>query len=99
MTNARVIMGPSVNYGLAASVAEFLFVLVPLLVLTLVFRFQGKAWGSLFASPEWSFASALLFGQTVVKFVAGIASAGRKIKERVALFVSLVLVLGLIPSI
>src|SRR2546422_66704 len=86
------------SYGYSAIVAEFLFILVPLLVLTLVFQYQGKAWVSLFASPEWAFASALLFGQTVMKFVTGIASAAPASKERVALFVSLLLVLGLIPA-
>jgi hypothetical protein len=83
------------TYGV---LSELLFVLLPLLVLTIVFLYKGKTVGALLATPEWSLGSAILFGQTLVKFVSG-AAQSRWAWERVALVVSLIIVLGLAPSL
>jgi hypothetical protein len=78
--------------------SELLFILLPLLVLTIVLLYKGKTVGALLATPEWSFGAALLFGQTLVKFVSG-AAQSRWVWERVALVVSMIIVLGLAPSL
>lgn len=84
--------------ALLAAIGEVLFVVLPLLVLAIVFLGRGKTWFSLLASPEWSFGAAVLMGQSLVKFVAGVSHIGA-IWERVALVVSGTIVLGLVPSL
>ena len=54
------------------AIGEFLFILIPLVVLSLVFFHKDRGIPALLGSPEWAFASALLFGQTIVKLVTGI---------------------------
>ncbi len=52
-----------------------------------------------FATPEWSFGTAILFGQALVKFISGVAHGGRAAAGAVALAVALVVVFGLVPSL
>jgi hypothetical protein len=89
-------------YVWSAVISELLFVLVPFLVLSLVFAYQDKGVVTFLSTPEWAFASALLFGQTIVKIVTATleTSGGRSepIVERVGLVVSGLIVLGPIPS-
>jgi hypothetical protein len=80
-------------------VAEYLFVLLPLIVLVLTRFFRGHV-SEVFSAAEWSFAAAILFGQTIVKFVSGITKLDYKIGwQGVAVVVSLLIVLGLVPSL
>jgi hypothetical protein len=81
--------------GLAAEVA---FALLPLLVVLMVVIHTGHS-HRLFSSPEWSFGAAILFGQSLVKFVSGIARGGAAARGPVALFVALLVVFGLVPSL
>jgi len=78
--------------------SELLFVLLPLLVLAFVSVHKGDTLWQFISAREISFAAAILFGQTVVKFVSGISVSGENIWERIALVVSLLIVLGLVPS-
>ena len=78
--------------------AEVTFALLPLLVVLMVMIYAGR-FPLLFSSPEWSFGAAILFGQAVVKFVAGLARAGAAAPGPVALVVTLVVVFGLVPSL
>jgi len=55
--------------------------------------------GDVIGSPEWSFGAAILFGQALVKFSTGVAHGGRAAHGPVALAVTLILVLGLAPSL
>jgi len=83
----------------AILISETLFVLLPLIVLTIVFSYQRKIFG-LLHTPEWSFISAILFGQTLVKFVSAVISgAGVQYWQRVVAIVSAIIVLGIVPSL
>lgn len=86
---------PRILAGLTAEVA---FAVLPLLTLLMVLLYTSHQ-RHLFASPEWSFGAAILFGQAVVKFVAGLARAGAAAPGPVALVVTLVVVFGLVPSL
>jgi hypothetical protein len=82
--------------------AEGLFVVLPLIVLTIVLIQKGKGARNLFGSPEWSFAGAILMGQTVVKLVYAISSVKRgriKSAEFMQLLAAVIIVLGLVPSL
>ncbi len=80
--------------------AEFLFVLLPLIVLTFVHLSWGeKTVHSVLESAEWSFGASVLFGQAIVKLVSGATRQGSDNWGTIVLIVSLVLVLGLVPSL
>ena len=82
-------------------VGELLFTLLPFFVLFLVYFYQDKPTKSFLFAPEWAFASAILFGQTIVKFVQGVIKSVpifQPIAERIGLIVSVIIVLGLVPS-
>jgi len=81
--------------GLAAEVA---FAVLPLLVVLFVMIDMNR-FPSIFESPEWSFGAAILFGQSLVKFVSGLARSGAAAIGPVALAVSLIVVFGLAPSL
>jgi hypothetical protein len=83
--------------GLAAEVA---FAVLPLLIV-LLFIVSGDLpqISRFFASPEWSFGSAILIGQSLVKFVSGIGKGGSAAAGPVALVISLVLVFLLAPTL
>jgi hypothetical protein len=83
--------------GLIVGFTDMMFVALPLLVLTIVNLNRSASALALFASPEWSFAASVLFGQTTVKVISA-ASIGT-IAERSALLGSLVIVFGLVPSL
>ena len=80
-----------------AVVSEILFVLLPIIVIVLL-RILYDLSGSIFKSYEWSFVPIVLFGQTLVKFASGISR--RYVRwQIVSLFFSLLIVIGLIPSV
>jgi hypothetical protein len=81
--------------GLAAEVA---FAVLPLLVVLMVL-IHARHSAHLFASPEWSFGAAILFGQSLVKFISGLARGGEAATGPVALIVALLVVFGLVPSL
>lgn len=80
-------------------IAESLFVLLPLLVLTIVLLYKGRSLRELLASPEWSFGTVIFIGQALVKLVSGLSQANRLVWEKVAFVVSILIVLGLAPSL
>lgn len=87
---------PSSLYAVCADVS---FVCLPLIVLTLVKLWQGAPTDILSLS-DWSFGSIVLFGQSIVKFAAGMASTERRARwQFVAFILSLLIVFGLMPSI
>jgi hypothetical protein len=81
--------------GLAAEVA---FSVLPLLVILMVF-INLRQPVHFFSSPEWSFGSAILFGQAFVRFIAGLVRHGRVAQGPVALIIAVLLVFGLTPSL
>ena len=87
------------NQAFAAALSELLFALLPFAVVFIVFAYQNKGWKTYLMAPEWAFASALLFGQTIVKVVQGALSPGLKANPpAVVLTISLLIVCGLVPS-
>lgn len=81
---------------LAGLSAEVCFAFLPLVVLVVV---KTSHSGAFLSSPEWAFGASILFGQALVKFVSGVVRRGRAAKGTVALAVSLLLVIGLAPSL
>ena len=81
--------------GLAAEVA---FAVLPLFVVLMVLAHADHS-RHLFMSPEWSFGAAILSGQSLMKFVSGLARGGKAAKGPVALVLALVIVFGLVPSL
>ena len=79
--------------------AELLFALLPLIVITLVLSFKEKSVFEVLASPEWSFGSAILYGQTLMKFVSGLARSPKPSWQRVSLAVAALFVLTIVPTL
>jgi hypothetical protein len=77
--------------------SEILFVVLPLVVVTLVAFHRGKGVQTLVVSAEWAFAAAVLFGQAIVKMIT-VAAAG-VIPERVSFLGAIAMVGGLVPSL
>lgn len=87
------------TYPFVAAVSELLFALLPFAVVFIVFTYQNKGWESYIMAPEWAFASALLFGQSIVKLVQGVLSPSANVVTPVVVLASsLLIVLGLVPS-
>jgi len=85
--------------ALSGTVAELLFVVLPLIVLSVVGVLRNRMVWEIVSNPEWSFAAAILFGQAAVRFVSGAARHGAENWQRVVLAISLILVVGLVPSL
>jgi hypothetical protein len=77
-------------------IAEVCFAVLPLIVMLMV-SLDLKEPQHWFASPEWSFGSAILFGQALVKLVAGLVRGGFD-PGRVTLVFALCILFGLTPS-
>src|SRR3712207_7620614 len=60
----------------AGAAAEVMFAVLPLLVVAMVLLHKEHS-TALLASPEWSFGAAILFGQSVVKFMTSLARGGK----------------------
>ena len=95
---AHAALTPAYRAMLPGLLAEIVFAILPLLVVSMVMA-EFRRPGGVLASPEWSFAAAILFGQSIVRFMAGFAHGGRAKPGPVALAVALVIVLGLTPSL
>lgn len=79
--------------------SEFLFTLLPIVILVIVRLFQND-FRAIFFNTEWSIISIILFGQSVVKFSSGISNTNEKVRwQFVALIISLIIIFGLIPSV
>jgi hypothetical protein len=81
--------------GLSAEVA---FAVLPLLVVLMVLAHADHS-RQFFMSAEWSFGAAILSGQSLMKFVSGLARGGKAAKGPVALVIALVIVFGVAPSL
>lgn len=81
-------------------ISEILFALMPLIVLFFLTLLTNKDFYSLFRRSDLSFISVLFFGQTLVRFISGIAKSQKRKKWQViAFFISLLFIIGIIPSI
>ncbi len=83
--------------ALAGAIGEWLFAMLPIIVIMIVMAHLEKL--SLMAhSPEWSFGAAVLAGQTIARFVAGIHYAGKISLDRVLLGISVIIVGIVVPA-
>lgn len=78
---------------------ELLFILLPLVVISIVELSKGDTVWAVLGSPEWSFGAAVLFGQSIMKLVAGFSHTKPKTWEKPAFVVSAITVLFLVPSL
>lgn len=83
---------------LSALIAEIVFAILPLIVVLMVAVQFGRA-SSWFASSEWAFGAAILFGQSLAKFVVGLTRGDRAAGGPVALAVALLIVFGIAPAL
>jgi hypothetical protein len=86
-----------VTTALAGALAEWLFAVLPLLVVTIVMTHLGRA-SVVLESAEWAFGASILAGQALVRFVAGVVRAKKLSVNRVLLGVSAVLVFVVVPA-
>lgn len=83
---------------LSGLVAEVAFATLPLIVVLMVLMHANHS-KRVFMSPEWSFGAAILFGQSLVRFVSGLVRGGRAATGPVALVLALLIVFGLVPAL
>lgn len=82
-------------------ISELSFIFVPFLVMTIIFAYKMKL-SQIFSEPEWSLASAVMFGQSIIKSYHGFSKAshpGRILHYNIAGMFSLIILFGLIPSL
>jgi len=79
--------------------SEILFVLLPILIILIIHLLTSHS-TSIFRSHELSYATIVLFGQTIVKFATGICKSKAKNRwQLVAFILTSIIILGLVPSI
>lgn len=84
---------------LPAILAELLFFILPFIVISVINLTKGE-WIKLIQTSDWALASTLLFGQTIVKIIMGVASREQSFPYQIYGFITaLIIVLGLVPSI
>jgi hypothetical protein len=88
-----------VKIGKFAIFGEFLFILLPLIVISIVELFKGQTILTIIESPEWSFGTAIMFGQSITKLVAGFSRTKPKTWEKPVFLVSAITVIGLVPTL
>src|SRR5205823_6104152 len=80
-------------------VTEFLFIVLPLIVLAIVRTYQKNTFELLHTS-EWVMMSAILFGQTLIKTIAAAITVRRSVYwQRIVLLTAIIIVLGIVPSL
>lgn len=82
-----------------ALLGDLLFIVLPLVVITIVDLSVGRSLFAIIESPELSFGSAVLFGQTIIKVVSGFAHTKPSGAEQPVFFIALIIVFGLVPSL
>ncbi|ATG90128.1 hypothetical protein MKLM6_1893 [Methylomonas koyamae] len=78
---------------------DLLFILLPLVVISIVDVSVGRSLYALIESPELSFGSAVLFGQTIIKVVSGFAHSKPSGAEQPVFIIAMIIVFGLVPSL
>ena len=78
---------------------DLLFIVLPLVVISIVDVSVGRSLFALIETPELSFGSAVLFGQTIIKVVSGFAHSKPSGAEQPVFVVAMIIVFGLVPSL
>lgn len=80
-------------------ITEILFAILPIIVISFVLILNGK-FSELFNKSELSFVAVVLFGQTLIRFLSGIAkSTKRKKWFLMSFYAAIIFVIGVIPSV
>lgn len=88
----------------AYAIGEMLFILLPFIVMLIIYTYENKL-SSIIYEPEWSLASSVMFGQSVIKFIHTITKSASKKGNRkffsytIGTIFSVLIVLGLVPSL
>lgn len=82
-----------------ALLGDLLFIVLPLVVITIVDVSVGRSLFAIIESPELAFGSAVLFGQTIIKVVSGFAHTKPTGAEQPVFIIALIIVFGLVPSL
>ena len=82
-----------------AILGDLLFIVLPLVVISIVDVSVGRPLFAIIESPELSFGSAVLFGQTIIKVVSGFAHTKPSGAEQPVFIIALIIVFGLVPSL
>lgn len=85
--------------ALYAILGDLLFIVLPLVVISIVDVSVGRSIFAIIESPELSFGSAVLFGQTIIKVVSGFAHSKPSGAEQPVFIIALIIVFGLVPSL
>jgi hypothetical protein len=84
---------------LPALLAELSFFILPFIVISII-NLTKDEWIKLVQTSDWALASTLLFGQTIVKIIMGVASREQSFPhQNYGLITALIIVVGLVPSI
>lgn len=79
---------------------ELLFSILPLLIIFILHIALKKNMREIFTGTDISFVSVALFGQTVIKFMSGIAKSDTKKNwQKIAFISSLLFILGIVPAV
>jgi hypothetical protein len=88
--------------GLHVVAAELAFLLVPFVVIGFAYLYKGDLRNVLY-SPYWSIASSVLIGQALIRFIIRLLQSNAHDPaiswERVTVIFSVLIVLGLVPSL
>jgi hypothetical protein len=90
---------PHQKAAMYAILGDLLFIILPLVVISIVDVSVGRSMFALIQSPELSFGSAVLFGQTIIKVVSGFAHTKPSGAEEPVFIIALIIVFGLVPSL
>ncbi len=82
-----------------AILGDLLFIVLPLVVISIVDVSIGRSLFAIIQTPELSFGSAVLFGQTIIKVVSGFAYTKPTGAEQPVFIIALIIVFGLVPSL
>ena len=63
---------------ISALLAEYVFAIMPMIVLGFLLVMQSKLWG-IYYTKDWSFISMLLIGQVITKFNTGMLKFGERV--------------------
>ncbi|WP_061246914.1 hypothetical protein [Leptospira noguchii] len=79
-------------------ISDIFFIIAPLIIYFLVKVNEGDI-HEFFRSPDIGYANIVFFGQTLVRFVSGIAKTSKKLSwQLISLILILIIVLGFLPS-
>jgi hypothetical protein len=87
------------NTAMFAILGDLLFIVLPLLVISIVDLSVGRSLFAIIESQELSFSSAVLFGQTIIKVVSGFFHTIPSGAEQPVFIIALIIVFGLVPSL